>query len=76
MYYTYSKHGKFQSTPPARGATIDAKPSVSIVEFQSTPPARGATWTSTAQRLELQLFQSTPPARGATSRTAAEREIS
>ena len=35
---------KFQSTPPARGATLSAQglPSALAV-FQSTPPARGAT---------------------------------
>ena len=35
--------GRFQSTPPARGATT---PSIKIFgkqAFQSTPPARGAT---------------------------------
>ena len=34
---------EFQSTPPARGATVDY-PNAFIKEvFQSTPPARGAT---------------------------------
>ena len=36
--------GKFQSTPPARGATRTLRTSVrDIWSFQSTPPARGAT---------------------------------
>ena len=35
---------QFQSTPPARGATLDiAHKLVSTIKFQSTPPARGAT---------------------------------
>ena len=34
----------FQSTPPARGATLqDARDRAKTEEFQSTPPARGAT---------------------------------
>ena len=33
----------FQSTPPARGATMRSPPRCKSLEFQSTPPARGAT---------------------------------
>ena len=34
----------FQSTPPARGATLDSEyPQLKGKQFQSTPPARGAT---------------------------------
>ena len=33
----------FQSTPPARGATIGFEIDKTYFEFQSTPPARGAT---------------------------------
>ena len=33
----------FQSTPPARGATIIFRTGIGIHKFQSTPPARGAT---------------------------------
>ncbi len=33
----------FQSTPPARGATVTVVDLEDIEEFQSTPPARGAT---------------------------------
>ena len=55
----------FQSTPPARGATLDAKRQLSEWIFQSTPPARGATRPSTTAMRPLE-FQSTPPARGAT----------
>ena len=34
---------QFQSTPPARGATVQASAVCQGVTFQSTPPARGAT---------------------------------
>ena len=33
----------FQSTPPARGATVSMVPPSRLIRFQSTPPARGAT---------------------------------
>ena len=42
----FGKQGthRFQSTPPARGATILRRVCYHIsIEFQSTPPARGAT---------------------------------
>ena len=35
----------FQSTPPARGATLFLRLTLSLGIFQSTPPARGATST-------------------------------
>ena len=35
---------QFQSTPPARGATILGSNSWNFLLFQSTPPARGATY--------------------------------
>ena len=57
---------RFQSTPPARGATSDSDATMVDCEtFQSTPPARGATAASNKNAAES-LFQSTPPARGAT----------
>ena len=34
---------KFQSTPPARGATLTTSAQMQACTFQSTPPARGAT---------------------------------
>ena len=43
-YYIAGVNSPFQSTPPARGATVNARrahPPKS--PFQSTPPARGAT---------------------------------
>ena len=33
----------FQSTPPARGATVSFSGKLRVERFQSTPPARGAT---------------------------------
>ena len=43
---------KFQSTPPARGATIFRKSLVYLSIFQSTPPARGA--TVSLQKIKMQ----------------------
>ena len=40
---SYRSLSKFQSTPPARGATMTAVTTVPKSLFQSTPPARGAT---------------------------------
>ena len=65
--------GAFQSTLPARGATLrsaGAHPALDL--FQSTLPARGATRSPSGQ-LTAQLFQSTLPARGATTGRAASR---
>ena len=43
---------RFQSTPPARGATIQSDVTMDIIRFQSTPPARGATcWRPRSQIL-------------------------
>ena len=36
-------HGRFQSTPPSRGATWDKASIARVGMFQSTPPSRGAT---------------------------------
>ena len=70
---------RFQSTPPARGATfLTACRGRQELQFQSTPPARGATRRKVVNCTE-KLFQSTPPARGATTpkqRTAADDRIS
>ena len=41
---------RFQSTPPARGATITLSIVFLILGFQSTPPARGATLISELKR--------------------------
>ena len=59
----------FQSTLPARGATLLRRRRVSHRElFQSTLPARGATFTVKSQDIKTK-FQSTLPARGATVET-------
>ena len=57
---------KFQSTPPARGATNSTKGTTINIVFQSTPPARGATFPEKSCIFIDEVFQSTPPARGAT----------
>ena len=62
----YQGIGIFQSTPPARGATLRQCKSYHTEAFQSTPPARGATCKLGLRRCYQFLFQSTPPARGAT----------
>ena len=56
---------KFQSTPPARGATVLYDWLSFTSKFQSTPPARGATSIPSPATMIFR-FQSTPPARGAT----------
>ena len=58
----------FQSTPPARGATLGVAEDYTNKPFQSTPPARGATVSLHHYLIANLLFQSTPPARGATLR--------
>ncbi len=55
----------FQSTRPARGATILLPQWLPEMKFQSTRPARGAT-ILLPQWLPEMKFQSTRPARGAT----------
>ena len=62
----HGANAPFQSTLPARGATIVASYRALGFEFQSTLPARGATSGSTQRTSEFS-FQSTLPARGATS---------
>ena len=58
----------FQSTPPARGATMLDRYCLNKYKmFQSTPPARGATLSHGVFSSVRSRFQSTPPARGATS---------
>ena len=41
--YAPARHQIFQSTPPARGATLAHCSYPAMLGFQSTPPARGAT---------------------------------
>ena len=55
----------FQSTLPARGATMILPEEIDDIIFQSTLPARGATTTRHSPS-SPKSFQSTLPARGAT----------
>ena len=58
---------RFQSTPPAWGATWHTMiTAIEEQKFQSTPPAWGATIMRRASSRSRSLFQSTPPAWGAT----------
>ena len=62
----------FQSTLPARGATVPLDNAGNDMEFQSTLPARGATYWY-GRILLFILFQSTLPARGATIKSITTR---
>ena len=64
---TTSSSLTFQSTLPARGATMKQERASRICLFQSTLPARGATVSSNSI-IKTKTFQSTLPARGATKR--------
>ena len=57
---------QFQSTLPARGATLLMPFTAMLAIFQSTLPARGATACEAVQVAAMCVFQSTLPARGAT----------
>ena len=61
-----SQLSQFQSTLPARGATLLVNGLWHDQIFQSTLPARGATLVACYTDIERELFQSTLPARGAT----------
>ena len=60
--------GLFQSTLPARGATLSRLKAAEHHVFQSTLPARGATSKGDVVGRDILIFQSTLPARGATAR--------
>ena len=66
---TTSSSLTFQSTLPARGATMKQERASRICLFQSTLPARGATVSSNSI-IKTKTFQSTLPARGATMPSA------
>ena len=52
----------FQSTPPARGATMSCRATATTSEtFQSTPPARGATMRTEASQRLYSNFNPRPP---------------
>ena len=55
---------RFQSTPPARGATIWLDFLAAGFEFQSTPPARGATCVMVSGVFVLPHFNPRPPRGG------------
>ena len=58
----------FQSTPPARGATVIIVLSAFSITFQSTPPARGATANTGCGDTTKSYFNPRPP-RGERRRT-------
>ena len=62
---------QFQSTLPARGATLLMPFTAMLAIFQSTLPARGATACEAVQVAAMCVFQSTLPARGATRKLLA-----
>ena len=54
----------FQSTPPARGATVYGNTPIATNEFQSTPPARGATCNVGRKRVPRTVSIHAPRAGG------------
>ena len=58
-------HQRFQSTPPARGATaLTTFPLSTAKAFQSTPPARGGDSTERKSSSKIQYFNPRPPRGG------------
>ena len=57
---------KFQSTPPARGATKGAKERTIYVNISIHTPREGGDAHTFLLSVSMVVFQSTPPARGAT----------
>ena len=64
MQVVTSGFGKFQSTPPARGATYRPDVPDDYQRFQSTPPARGATYTCSCNFSTVKYFNPRPPRGG------------
>ena len=64
---------KFQSTPPARGATAAEPRWYSYPVISIHAPREGGDAPSRNQRRRPLTFQSTPPARGATRSAGAAR---
>ena len=60
---------KFQSTPPARGATKPMADCTAMYCHFNPRPPRGGRHGAICRRQTTVLFQSTPPARGATYRS-------
>ena len=57
---------KFQSTPPARGATAQLRGQGLLILISIHAPREGGDFCPTVVPLGAPVFQSTPPARGAT----------
>ena len=66
----------FQSTPPARGATVLSNVALSIPYISIHAPREGGDNTSWVGRGSDPEFQSTPPARGATADCPADHSAS
>ena len=60
------KLGKFQSTPPARGATEHRRQITNGIGISIHAPREGGDAIACMTVLVISIFQSTPPARGAT----------
>ena len=60
---------KFQSTPPARGATTSAVSVLHVMTISIHAPREGGDAGVDAAIVDAAVFQSTPPARGATDKT-------
>ena len=71
---TCSLH-RFQSTPPARGATCWRGASAYLCPYFNPRPPRGGRRTQNASFGAFNLFQSTPPARGATISLSIKHSI-
>ena len=66
----------FQSTPPARGATVNGQLLVQIPFISIHAPREGGDGLCAALGVPFVEFQSTPPARGATWRRLSSRSKS
>ena len=58
----------FQSTPPARGATVGFVSDDALNIFQSTPPARGGDGARMDRLTDIKNFNPRPPRGGATAK--------
>ena len=71
-----SVYVEFQSTPPARGATILINSALVSAQFQSTPPARGATGISFEEYDQLVISIHAPREGGDVRKSQSLRPIS
>ena len=65
--YFHTSQQAFQSTPPARGATLSDALSCKVTQISIHAPREGGDDRSPRGALYSRKFQSTPPARGATA---------